>query len=74
MLFGVLGLVLADRLVAPNLDDATRRFAFEPPPDPLEVSFHPPPGRPAIGVFYRRSTGVVTFLAGSVDGSPLVAS
>lgn len=38
--------------VAPNLSDDTRTLAFEPPPDPLQVSFHPPTVVAAIGILW----------------------
>ena len=48
---GILGLLLIVA-VAPNLTDETRALAFEPPPDPLQVSFHPPTVVTAIGVLW----------------------
>ena len=47
-----IGLALAPRLVAPNLSSETKAFAFEPPPDPLQVSFNPVVVVTVIGVFY----------------------
>ncbi len=51
LVFGALGLILI-ALVAPNISDATNTFAFEPPPDPLQISFSPPTVVTIIGVFY----------------------
>ena len=38
--FGLAGIALIT-LVAPNITGDTRTFAFEPPPDALDVSFNP---------------------------------
>jgi simple sugar transport system permease protein len=39
-------------LVAPNISDEPRTFAFEPPPDPLSWTFSPPTMATVIGIFY----------------------
>ena len=51
LLFGLAGLVLIF-LVAPNLRADTKSFAFEPPPDPLSISFSPPTVVRWIGVIW----------------------
>jgi general nucleoside transport system permease protein len=64
-IFGVLGLVLAF-IVAPNLSSERRSFAFEAPPDPLEVSFNPVTLVASIGVVYML-TAVLAFLPSRFD-------
>jgi simple sugar transport system permease protein len=51
LIFGLLGLALVV-LVAPNISDEPRTFAFEPPPDPLSWTFSPPTMATVIGIFY----------------------
>ena len=40
VIFGILGVMLVG-YVAPNLDDATKSFTLEQPPEPAEISFSP---------------------------------
>src|SRR5262245_52170901 len=40
ILFGLASIVLLI-FVAPSLDSTPRTFAFEPPPDPVQVTFNP---------------------------------
>ncbi len=54
--FGVTGLALIV-LVAPNITDETRAFAFERPPDPLQWSFSPPTAVTIVGVIYLLAAG-----------------
>ena len=63
--FGGLGLVLT-AVVAPNLSSERRSFAFEPPPEPLEVSFNPVTLVAVIGVVYML-TAVFAFLPSRFD-------
>lgn len=51
VLLGVLGVVLL-AFVAPNLTGEQRAFAFEAPPDPLQVEFHPQTLVTGIGVVW----------------------
>lgn len=51
VLLGVLGVVLL-AFVAPNLTGEQRAFAFEAPPDPLQVEFHPQTLVAVIGVVW----------------------
>lgn len=51
VLLGVLGVVLL-AFVAPNLTGEQRAFAFEAPPDPLQVEFHPQTLVAGIGVVW----------------------
>ncbi len=51
VLLGVLGLVLIG-LVAPNVIDESRTFAFEPPPDPLSFTFSPGVAITTIGTLF----------------------
>ncbi len=67
----MIGLALAF-LVAPNLSSETKAIAFEPPPDPLQVSFNPVVVVTVIGVFYIL-VGVISFLPGRFDRLSLVA-
>ena len=60
MLFGLLGVFLIG-YVAPNLDDADKGFAFEPPPEPLKIVLRPQPlVVTAIGIIFVL-TAVATF-------------
>jgi ABC-type uncharacterized transport system permease subunit len=59
-LFGVLGLVFL-LLVAPNLTGEQRAFAFEPPPDPLQLEFNPQVLVAVIGAVWVVA-GVLSFL------------
>ena len=70
-LLGLTGLALAVG-VAPNLSSETKAIAFEPPPDPLQVSFNPVVVVTVIGVFYVL-VGVISFLPGRFDRLSLVA-
>ncbi len=67
---GLIGLVLVI-FVAPNLTTETRSFGFEPPPDPLELSFNPAVLVGVIGGFYV-VTGVLSFLPARFDRVSLV--
>ena len=51
LFFGAVGLALI-AFVAPNITGDTRAFAFEPPPDALELSFDPPSIVAIIGIAY----------------------
>ena len=51
LLFGLIGVALIAG-AAPAMSDVSRRFNFEPPPDPSGVGFHPPTVVTAIGAFY----------------------
>ena len=62
VIFGILGVMLVG-YVAPNLDDATKSFTLEQPPEPAEISFSPRTLVVAIGVFYIL-TAVATFVIG----------
>lgn len=68
---GVTGLVLAIG-VAPNLSSETKSLAFEPPPDPLQVSFNPVVVVGVIGVVYVLA-GVLSFLPARFDRISVVA-
>lgn len=61
VLFVVVGLLIV-ALVAPALTAETRAFAFEAPPDPLELSFNPS--------FVTSFIGVVFLIAGAVSFLP----
>ena len=62
MIFGILGVMLVG-YVAPNLDDATKSFTLEQPPEPAEISFSPRTLVVAIGLFYIL-TAIATFVVG----------
>ena len=62
VIFGILGVMLVG-YVAPNLDDATKSFTLEQPPEPAEISFSPRTLVVAIGVFYIL-TAIATFVIG----------
>ena len=47
----VLGVILV-ALVAPNITSETKSFAFEPPPDPLQIDFNPVVVVTVIGIVY----------------------
>ncbi len=51
IIFAVLGVLLV-ALLAPNLDDTHKTFAFEPPPDPMSWTFSPPRVVAVIGVVW----------------------
>lgn len=51
VVFAALGLVLLVAL-SPNLDDARKTFAFEPPPDPLQWTYTPTTVVTVIGVVW----------------------
>ena len=76
VLFGLLGVFLIG-YVAPNLDEADRGFAFEPPPEPLKISFTPSTIVTAIGIIFVL-TAIATFFEGRskrlASGSLLVSS
>jgi general nucleoside transport system permease protein len=76
VLFGVLGVFLIG-YVAPNLDEADRGFAFEPPPEPLKLVFSPATLVTAIGIIFVL-TAVATFFEGRskrlASGSLLLSS
>jgi ABC-type uncharacterized transport system permease subunit len=59
VLFGILGVVLIG-YVAPNLDPADKGIAFEPPPEPLKLSFSPSTIVTAVGIVFLL-TAVATF-------------
>ncbi len=71
---GVLGLVGLALVfaVGPNISSATKAFAFEPPPDPLQVSFNPVVVITVIGIVYV-FVGVVSFLPQRFDRRSLLA-
>jgi simple sugar transport system permease protein len=69
-LLGLIGLALALG-VAPNLSSETKAVAFEPPPDPLQLSFNPVVVVAVIGLFYV-ITAVVSFLPRRHDRAALV--
>ncbi len=62
LVFGVAGVILI-ALVAPNITDETKAFAFEQPPDPLRFEFSPPSMVVGISVVYL-ITAVLGFLGG----------
>ncbi len=62
VIFGILGVMLVG-YVAPNLDDASKSFTLEQPPEPAEISFSPRTLVVAIGVFYIL-TAIATFVIG----------
>ncbi|MGE5209632.1 MAG: hypothetical protein ACM3MM_00105, partial [Acidobacteriota bacterium] len=64
-IIGVTGLALVFG-VAPNISSETKSIAFEPPPDPLQVSFNPVVVITVIGVFYVLA-GVASFLPARFD-------
>ena len=68
---GLIGLALVG-LVAPNITSETKSFAFEPPPDPLKISFNPVVLVTVIGVIYVLA-GVLSFLPGRFDRASLIA-
>jgi general nucleoside transport system permease protein len=70
-LLGLIGLVLS-LAIAPNLSSETKSIAFEPPPDPLQVSFNPVVVVTAIGVFFV-ITAVLSFLPRRFDRLALIA-
>ena len=71
LLLGGLGLGLAAG-IAPRLDDLDRGFAFEPPPDPLQITFDPPTIVAVIGVLYLGAAIVLRVAARRGDaGLPL---
>ncbi len=51
LMFGIIGVALIAG-VAPAIDNTTRRFNLERPPDPAGIGFNPPTWIIAIGVFY----------------------
>ena len=63
MLFGILGVLLVGYL-APNLDDASKAFTLEQPPEPAQISFSPRTVVVAIGIFYILTAVVRTFVVG----------
>ena len=65
LVFGVLGVALIVG-VAPNISGATRAFAFEPPPDALEFSFHPPTMVVIFALIYLVAAGL-SFLPAQHD-------
>ncbi len=65
ILFGVAGIALILG-VAPAISGDTKAFAFEPPPDPLELSFDPPTVVIAVGVLYLMTAGL-SFLPAVYD-------
>jgi simple sugar transport system permease protein len=69
-IIGVTGLALVFG-VAPNISSETKSIAFEPPPDPLQVSFNPVVVITVIGVFYVLA-GVASFLPARFDRLSLV--
>jgi simple sugar transport system permease protein len=76
ILFGVLGLFLIG-YVASNLAEADKGFTFEPPPDPLKVTFSPSTIVTVIGMVFLL-TAVGTFFERRAErlvrGSLLVSS
>ena len=65
ILFGVAGIALILG-VAPAISGDTKAFAFEPPPDPLELSFDPPTVVIAVGVLYL-VTAALSLLPATYD-------
>lgn len=65
IVFGILGVALLAG-VAPNISGDTRTFAFEPPPDPLDISFDPPTVVVIIGILYLLSAAL-SFLPAEHD-------
>ena len=51
LVFGLLGVAL-NVGVAPAISSTSRRFNFEPPPDPAGIGFHPPTWAITIGVLF----------------------
>ena len=51
LVFGLLGVALIIG-AAPAINSTSRRFNFEPPPDPAGIGFHPPTWVIAIGVLF----------------------
>jgi simple sugar transport system permease protein len=70
VLTGLVGILLV-AAVAPNLSDAEKSLAFEPPPDPVQVTFHPPTVVTAIGVLWIVAA-VVTLLPVRLGKAALV--
>jgi simple sugar transport system permease protein len=68
---GVLGVILV-ALVAPNLTTETKAFAFEPPPDPLQIEFNPSVVVSVIGVIYVVA-GLLSFLPARFDRAAAIA-
>jgi len=70
---GVIGLTGIALLlgVAPNITSDTKAFAFEPPPDALEISFSPVLLISLIGVWYV-AAGVMSFLPARFDRLALI--
>ncbi len=62
LVFGAVGLILI-ALVAPNITDETKAFAFEQPPDPLRLEFSPPAMVIGISIVYL-ITAALGFLGG----------
>jgi len=60
IVLGVLGLALVG-YVAPNATTDDRTFGFEPPPEPLAVTFPAAAAIAAIGVVYLLTAGVALF-------------
>jgi simple sugar transport system permease protein len=65
VVFGVVGLILLVA-VAPTITSAERAFAFEPPPDPLQLSFNPVTLVVVIGIIYLL-TAALAFLPKRYD-------
>jgi ABC-type uncharacterized transport system permease subunit len=65
IVYAVLGLALIIG-VAPNITDETRSFAFEAPPDPLDVSFSPPTMVVVFGIVYLLA-GAAAFMPAQYD-------
>ena len=63
IVLGVLGLALVG-YVAPNATTDDRTFGFEPPPEPLAVTFPAATAIAAIGVVYLLTAGVALFERG----------
>ncbi len=64
VLVGLLGAVLVG-LVAPALTDEARTFAFEPPPEPLDLTFTPGVAVAGIGTIYLLAAALGVLRPGS---------
>ena len=60
IVFGAIGITLIGG-IAPNITSETRAFAFEPPPDPLNLQFNPKTVVIVIGIVYLIAA-VLSFL------------
>ena len=70
ILFGAIGLSLLFG-VGPAITSATRAFAFEPPPDPLQIEFNPTTVVIVIGILYV-ITAAISFFPARFDRLALI--